>query len=216
MRLSENDLKSIYPCAGRPMCDDGLPCVYFIKCGNFTKIGISKDLKSRLKSINGHSPLECTVLGVLFVRSLDKFQICKDVEDVLHMKFIDFRHKGEWFYHSSKNFFDESWEYLSEYYENLADAGKGKKVDYDTHDLLEFLSKNESVNYEQKLFALTIDLMQKSSRRVNSDLLSKQTGKSKKYCKFMLESLVNDKILSIEYFRAGRKIFVLNLENLVG
>lgn len=65
--------------------------VYLIQCGNFFKVGISKQPKRRLKEIQTCNPLPCRIIGT------------KSVEDAVHLeRFIhseltECNSSGEWF-----------------------------------------------------------------------------------------------------------------------
>lgn len=60
---------------------------YFIQCGNFVKIGTTKNLSHRLEAIQTHCPEECKLLGTTTVSEAE-----------VHAKFEHLRHRGEWFW----------------------------------------------------------------------------------------------------------------------
>ncbi len=65
--------------------------VYVVKSNGFVKIGISKNIKFRIKSISSSNPSKVVLLKSWF---------CRDsvgVELKLHSEYSKFRVKGEWF-----------------------------------------------------------------------------------------------------------------------
>lgn len=65
------------------------PAVYFIKCGEYIKIGWSVNWHSRIKNMEVGNPYPIEVLLVL-----GRPQI---FEKTMHAKFHSLRHRGEWF-----------------------------------------------------------------------------------------------------------------------
>jgi len=75
--------------------------IYFILAGNgLTKIGIAKDIKSRMDTLNTASPIELTLLFYFEPQNAKRF------EQALHNRFAHKRVRGEWFALSSR---DISW-----------------------------------------------------------------------------------------------------------
>lgn len=63
--------------------------VYFIKSGNAVKIGMSKDVPGRLRTLRTMSPLPLELLGVI--------PGGRDEEALLHREWAELRLHGEWF-----------------------------------------------------------------------------------------------------------------------
>lgn len=63
--------------------------VYFIRCGEFIKIGFSTDPRRRLADIQSHMPHDAELLLA--------FAASEKVERQLHRKFGAMRHRNEWF-----------------------------------------------------------------------------------------------------------------------
>jgi hypothetical protein len=65
--------------------------VYFIECpaNGLIKIGVSRNVESRLATLSTASPVELRLLGVI--------DGCRADEDKLHQRFAADRHHGEWF-----------------------------------------------------------------------------------------------------------------------
>lgn len=63
--------------------------VYFVRCGDFIKIGFSSNPRERLNSIRAAMPLE--------VEFLLAFACKAKAEGNLHRKFAHLRHRNEWF-----------------------------------------------------------------------------------------------------------------------
>lgn len=63
--------------------------VYFIAQNNMVKIGYSKDVKKRIKSLKTASPYPLILLGYI--------EGDKQKERELHNQFIDYKQSGEWF-----------------------------------------------------------------------------------------------------------------------
>jgi hypothetical protein len=61
--------------------------VYFIQCGDYIKIGVSKDPEKRRKSMETSNPYPLTLLKV------DK----ENSEEYWHEVFKEFHHRGEWY-----------------------------------------------------------------------------------------------------------------------
>ena len=73
---------------------DGL---YIIKTGNFYKIGITQDIKSRIKTIETNNPL---TPELIFYEKISK---SREVESFLHIKLKSKNIKNEWFKLSKKD-----------------------------------------------------------------------------------------------------------------
>lgn len=67
--------------------------VYFMRCGEFVKIGFSSEAVVRIQAIEACTPYPVEVLALL---ALTRKKACK-YENELHMRFSDLRHRGEWF-----------------------------------------------------------------------------------------------------------------------
>ena len=65
--------------------------VYIIKAGNFYKIGISNDVKKRLRSIQTANAQKCTIIATLECQNAQ----AKELE--IHRYLSEFRANGEWF-----------------------------------------------------------------------------------------------------------------------
>lgn len=63
--------------------------IYFIECQGAVKIGFSKNPRHRLVKLATDSPFPCSLMGVV--------EGCIKVERALHIKFSEFRIRGEWF-----------------------------------------------------------------------------------------------------------------------
>jgi Meiotically up-regulated gene 113 len=64
-------------------------CVYFIRCGDFIKIGYSLSPERRLSHIMTVNPHEIELLGYRYGT--------RDDEALYHERFAPHRHRGEWF-----------------------------------------------------------------------------------------------------------------------
>lgn len=69
-------------------------CVYFIRCGEFVKIGRAASLKDRLRALQGANP---TKLEVLLTLSISDDDLRVRMETELHHIFGPLRTQGEWF-----------------------------------------------------------------------------------------------------------------------
>ncbi len=67
--------------------------VYLLSCGDYYKIGFSKNIKSRLSSIKGSNPM----LVELVTKYSPHHGMYQPLESHLHEKFKDSRHQLEWF-----------------------------------------------------------------------------------------------------------------------
>lgn len=67
--------------------------VYLLGCGDYYKIGYSKNMQSRLSSIRTSNPFEVELLATF--ECTDGRYL--DLEKLLHEKFKDSKHKLEWF-----------------------------------------------------------------------------------------------------------------------
>jgi hypothetical protein len=63
--------------------------VYFLRCGNFVKIGYSYDPRKRIEKIQIWSPHDCELMGIAAGGPA--------LEKTLHKEFSADRHRGEWF-----------------------------------------------------------------------------------------------------------------------
>lgn len=63
--------------------------LYFIKCGEFLKIGIAADVRKRVKDMEMNNPHEMEVIHVMLGKRKE--------EKELHLRFADYRHRNEWF-----------------------------------------------------------------------------------------------------------------------
>lgn len=66
-------------------------CVYLIQCGDYVKIGMARDVKKRLSSLQTGSPSPMYLLGHFDSRN------DRQTEGLLHAKFREKRVSGEWF-----------------------------------------------------------------------------------------------------------------------
>ena len=85
----------------RSLCDDthdvsgnlvprrGAPRIYFVRCGDFVKIGTSTQMLGRISSMRTNSPYEIEVLGSVAGGV--------EFERRLHKRFSKQHHRGEWF-----------------------------------------------------------------------------------------------------------------------
>lgn len=62
---------------------------YLIRCGDYVKIGITADVRLRLRTLEAHNPLPLEV-GALFPGG-------REIERKLHARFVAYRHRDEWF-----------------------------------------------------------------------------------------------------------------------
>ena len=69
--------------------------VYFVKSGAFIKIGIAACIKTRLKSIQAHNPLDVEPVGYM---PFGDYQDAQRHERWLHETFTNQRHRYEWFH----------------------------------------------------------------------------------------------------------------------
>ncbi len=67
--------------------------VYLLSCGDYYKIGFSKNVKSRVSSIRGSNPVNVDLL-VKYSPFDKEYRL---LEGMLHEKFKDSRHQLEWF-----------------------------------------------------------------------------------------------------------------------
>jgi hypothetical protein len=65
------------------------PAVYFVKCGEFIKIGWSESWYSRIQRMKVDNPDHIEVLLVIGRPKI--------FEKTMHRKFAELRHRGEWF-----------------------------------------------------------------------------------------------------------------------
>ncbi len=71
--------------------DRPLQCVYFIRSGEYTKIGYTGDLTHRLSTLQVGNPVQLEVVHTVLTRYAEQ------LEADLHAKFSDYRVTGEWF-----------------------------------------------------------------------------------------------------------------------
>lgn len=62
---------------------------YFLECGEFIKIGFSRNLKGRLDMLSCGNPYPIKLLATI--------RGWKHIETDLHERFASARHRGEWF-----------------------------------------------------------------------------------------------------------------------
>lgn len=92
-RLKNGTANRCVECSGRENGRKGLDTqaknmsVYFVKCGNFVKVGASHNPKKRLKTISVFNPYDVELLKV------DTSKTEKEWHDLLK----EYHHKGEWF-----------------------------------------------------------------------------------------------------------------------
>lgn len=65
--------------------------VYFIKSGEFVKIGVSENIAKRMSEIQAHTPWPCEIVGVWQGKT-------KNEELQLHRQFRLLHRRGEWFH----------------------------------------------------------------------------------------------------------------------
>lgn len=65
--------------------------IYLIKCLEYTKIGITNNIKNRFESISTSTPFETEILFAIGVQNSEYH------EKYLHQYFQDKHQKGEWF-----------------------------------------------------------------------------------------------------------------------
>jgi hypothetical protein len=63
--------------------------VYFIRCGDYVKIGVASCVVSRLRTLEAMNPLPLEVVRVIAGK--------RDVERAFHVRFAAYRHRDEWF-----------------------------------------------------------------------------------------------------------------------
>ena len=63
--------------------------IYFIKSGNYVKIGYSKEPKQRLKELQTANPLKLTLMGTI--------PGTYSTEKALHSLYNKYKKRGEWF-----------------------------------------------------------------------------------------------------------------------
>jgi hypothetical protein len=90
-RKLEYEADELYRCN----CQEGRSTkpgfVYFLRNKNFTKIGRTQNIKSRLKSLNVNSPEEIVLIATYKTKDSER------LEALIHSHFNHFRSKGEWF-----------------------------------------------------------------------------------------------------------------------
>lgn len=77
----------------QPITDGEFSGVYFVQSGDFVKIGLSYDVRSRLRGLICSTPYEVTPLAFIpgHVSELAA------IEAQLHAQFKNIWHRGEWF-----------------------------------------------------------------------------------------------------------------------
>ena len=65
--------------------------IYFIKCGNFVKIGYAKDVSKRLSELQVGNPYPLTIMTVI--------PGTLRLEALFHQALQGYRERGEWFNH---------------------------------------------------------------------------------------------------------------------
>jgi Meiotically Up-regulated Gene 113 (MUG113) protein len=81
--------KERYILKDRPRCG-----VYFVRHGEFIKIGCSSDVRHRLSILQQGFPTALEPLGFIRVEMFDSEHV---LENQLHRQFSRLRHHGEWF-----------------------------------------------------------------------------------------------------------------------
>jgi hypothetical protein len=72
----------------------GVELVYFVRCENFIKIGVSTSPRYRAHSFRTGNPFDCRLIGLVKGGRL--------FEKELHKRFASRRHRDEWFHHSDE------------------------------------------------------------------------------------------------------------------
>jgi len=62
---------------------------YFVKCGEFVKIGRTADIETRMQTLKTANPLDLELL---------KFTHFKDIERESHKRFKHLKHRDEWYH----------------------------------------------------------------------------------------------------------------------
>ena len=68
--------------------------IYFIGCSSFVKIGVAWSVRQRFTQLQVANPLPIVPLG--FIAEPDS-GVALITERRIHERFIDIRHRGEWF-----------------------------------------------------------------------------------------------------------------------
>lgn len=71
--------------------DRPLQCVYFIRSGEYIKIGYTSDLPKRLSNLQTGNPHQLTVIHTILTRQAE------EIEADLHEMFTEYHVSGEWF-----------------------------------------------------------------------------------------------------------------------
>lgn len=69
------------------------PGVYFVQCGPFVKIGMARDVRSRLLALQLGNPFPLRFLG-----AIGDGQSLGSLEAQCHARFAKFHRRGEWFW----------------------------------------------------------------------------------------------------------------------
>jgi ribosomal protein L13 len=90
-------MATIYADTSRPIpyTARGSGDVYIIKCGDFVKIGESRDVRRRLARLQKSNPLELHLLRMY--RPLANTIPARVFEVAIHRLLSKYRHRGEWF-----------------------------------------------------------------------------------------------------------------------
>lgn len=67
--------------------------LYVLKCGPYFKVGISVDIKWRVKTLQSGNPFK---ISVTLRRRVPKVFVGR-LEKLIHRGLVDFHHRGEWF-----------------------------------------------------------------------------------------------------------------------
>jgi len=84
--IAEEDKRNRYDTTSKYFFGTG---TYFIKCGDFVKIGRTYNLPGRLQTMRTANPLDLKLL---------KFTHFKDIERAAHKKFNHLKHRDEWYH----------------------------------------------------------------------------------------------------------------------
>jgi len=96
-RVRRSSLDDLKKSEGIPDSTDNLksPCVYFVRCQQFVKIGWAGHLRDRLRGVQTFMPW---TLEVLYEHRCESEAEAKAVEVKAHADLSDHRFRGEWFY----------------------------------------------------------------------------------------------------------------------
>lgn len=68
---------------------NGVSFIYFVRCQSFIKIGLARDISSRLHSLSTGCPWPIDLVAFMYGNV--------EQERLLHNRFRDLRHRNEWF-----------------------------------------------------------------------------------------------------------------------